>query len=696
MSLPISQVIKDLENPETIIPILRTLHYNVGKLHELPKSELKHLVSRSLNLTSSHQPFKKWCGIVVIQTIFVNYGILSNHGGPVFNSLIKVLETSNEPKVIKACIDCLNVLCGEIRGKPTLTREILTPKLPIIIQLYMDRLEKYPELIIKSLNTFIINHPTTFRPFGNKLNAKIITLLNSDFNSFTVGLKNLICQSFAVLPIIEKNEPEVMWYSKFTNVIHETVDILSIFKQLINIDQDKELSLLLTKFKFDQTPLFPHLQIDLSKPETVIQLSNRLEILINLIMGFLTTPLKFATKIPVGKVISLIGIIFNLNTKFVPFKRDIIDESIKTTINSVLLNIQYNALNLLQVMIDNYQGVLIMYLSSILSILETAIPVVNKQVDSTEILKNEIFHCKLLETTTNLLDLVAIYSEPSIIVRFVDSALKLVEPRKSDTTIINSSNGKKNKKNQAVPMADLLSHGHLFDNNISAVTVKVVRNFINAIISKMDLPANQYYKIMRYLVIEAVKSKQFTYNRSIPQELKNLLINAIIYPGFEKVSILPLVSSIMGNDPLLSVFNNPRFPPLPLFIKKSVEEEEEEDDEEEEEVQIPVQEPIKRVMVDEPSPQKRPKLETPVEEEKVFKPTDKPIEIMTFRKDPKIAEPQEPSQPEKSSEQEKSSEPEPITAPELQTLPDTSKVDDHDDSDFEMPEIDMDGDSDDE
>ncbi|KAK7681031.1 hypothetical protein QCA50_015868 [Cerrena zonata] len=148
----------------------------------------------------------------------------------------------------------------------------------------------------------------------------------------------------------------------------------------------------------------------------------------------------------------------------------------------------------------------------------------------------------------------------------------------------NGKKHKKGKKNQsAVPLADILSHQHLFKDSVPDATIKAVRQFLSSIITKVNLPPTQYYKIMRYIIIEAVQIQKLNYDSSVPNELKTLLINSVLYPSNEKVSLLPLVSAIIGDDPLLSVFNNPRFPPLPKFIPKVIDEIEDDEEEEEEE-----------------------------------------------------------------------------------------------------------------
>lgn len=597
MSLPLGTILKQLEEPESIIPILKSLSKNIDDLGG-SKSDINHLVSRTINLINSHNSYYKWCGVLTTQLLVNNYEILSNNGLKLINALIKVLETTNTNtnlKLFKATVECLNYLCDEIRGKPTLTREILTPKLPVIIQLYLNNLDLNPELIISSLCHIMSNHPTTFRPFGNKLNARLVEYLKMDFNNFPELLKQQISRAYALLPIIEKNEPETFWSNKINNVLKEIIDTISIFKDLLDFKQDSDYNAVISNQVFkleDKDRLFEFLQVDISDCKSLFQISDRLQCLLYLLNGFITTNLNMCVKFPIGKLLTVIEALFGLNPRFLPFKRDIRDETIKKYISSIITTSQNSALSVVNRLAKVFGVSLVMYLSSILPLLETCIPVSQKSLDKTEIIANETFMRNLLKTTNNLLELVDLYQEPQQLVRFVDMALLLVEPR---TTTLSESNkgqnqngqGNKNKKKNknSIPMSDLLSHGHLFDSEVPEPTIKVVRSVIDTIIKRMELPSTQYYKIMRYIIIEAVKSTNLNYSRSIPPELRKLLIDAVIFPGFEKISVLPIISTILGDDPLVSVFNNPKFPPLPQLIKTADVVEDEEDEDEEEEAQ---------------------------------------------------------------------------------------------------------------
>lgn len=600
MSLPIPLIIKELNDPTSIIPILESIQQQLLNLDKINKTDLKHLVSRTNNLAQSHDQYKKWCGINVIHLLGNNFEVLAQNGQAFFSILLKVLETANpstDVKIINSTIECLNNLCNNIRGKPALTREILTPKLPSIITLYMNSIEMSPVLVINSLVHIIVNHPTTFRPFGNKLQAKLIEFLSHEnfASTFPDHLKDCIYKAFTILPIIEKIDPEIAWQNKLNQVIIEIIDLVSVFKQLLDIDtQDSELINTLEKFTKPDNfqPIFPLLQIDISEPETIYQISNRIEVLLGLVGGLFMNETKNCVQVPMGRLMTVFEIIFSINPKFFPFKRDIRDDLVKDVVNAIIIKNQYNCLKVLSQLPFKFQGSLLLHLNNIISSMETMIPLTNRSIDYKVIVEQEIFFCQLLDTASNLLNLTSFYSDASLLIRFIDAALALVEPRSVSLSSAEpaKSNGKKSKKDKknsaSVPLSDLLSHAHLFQQTIPLNCIKSVRSFILTVLKRSNLPSTQHYKIMRYIIVEAVKSKQYSNDKLVPKELKDLLLSSVIYPGLENTSILPIISSIMGDDPLLSVFNNPRFPPLPKMINssyESMEADDEDGDEDEDE-----------------------------------------------------------------------------------------------------------------
>ena len=136
-------------------------------------------------------------------------------------------------------------------------------------------------------------------------------------------------------------------------------------------------------------------------------------------------------------------------------------------------------------------------------ILETLIPFQNqnKRIVNEEIIESESLYVEILQFMKQSLSLLGNVSENTQLLRFVDMALILVEPRinqlpppppttTTTTTILNrlTSNKvkqKKRKNTSSVALSDILSHEHLFMTNIPTITITTVRSFINQIITKL-------------------------------------------------------------------------------------------------------------------------------------------------------------------------------------------------------------------
>lgn len=729
MSLPLSIILLELENvSNSIIPILSTLYYDKSILSSIGKSDLKHLVSRTMNLAKSPNHYKKWCGINLIRVLSNDYNILANEGVAMMGQLLKIFETYNETldrKLLTSAIEALNFMCDKIRGKPTLTREILTPKLSTIISYYMDHLHHVPLLILESLLKIMKNHPTTFRPFGNKLGSKLITLLSSpESQCFPINMRNKIFEVLATLPVIEKTEPENVWAQNVQKLIKETVSVAQIYGEFFNLNDDGDFQALIKKlptFEEGEKGFFPDLIIDVNEPISIYQISQRIDTLLTFLKYYLITETQYGVRVPLGSILILIEVICTINARFLTIKSDIRDDLVKETIRATTIANQVQCVNLIDHLVLKYKGNILPHFSNILSFLEVLIPFKNKGIDYTALIVNEKFCCDVLECVSNILSLLSNLGDSSQLLRFVDAALLLVEPRLNESQPTNKNNkniiannkkaNKRRKNNSSVPLADLLSHEDLFADTIPKSTITKVRSFLSTVITRSVLPSTQHYKIMRYLIIEAVNASYYNLDKRVPKELRNLLVNAVLYPGFEKISLLPIATSILKDDPLLSVFNNPRFPPSPVYIKNfgsSVNDIESESDDEEEEGEQP--EPKRQKITTEPvrtledissSATDVEMLEsTAAEKGKIF---SKETEVLEFKKpDTSIAIQENIKNKETSStgvsgtdllpESQSSSY---VSASTNITSIATEEASD-DGSDFDMPAIDLDDDSDDE
>ncbi|CAK7902238.1 pre-rRNA-processing protein Rix1p [[Candida] anglica] len=707
MSLPLSVILKELESAPTssIVPILSSLHHNKAILATISKQDRRHLVSRSLNLTRAVAPYSKWCGVNLIFVLSGDYTVLAEDGVHFIAQLLKIIEQSNtSSSLLTSAVECLNRVCQQIRGKPTLTREILTPKLPAIITLFMEKISLVPALFVDSLTSLIKNHPTTFRPFGNKLRAKLITFIVSpEFDAFPRDLKEKIYRSLATLPAIEKTEPELKWQQDVTALISETTQVMLIYREFLNLNDDEELISMLGKIPTHSldpsAQIFADsLSIDVNVPKTLFNICDRVDILVSLLATFLNTDTAFAVRVPIGMVVTLVDIISSINTRFISFKNDVHDPELKRMIQLTLQLNQLSATKLLARLPNTYSGSLLPHLSNVLSLMEVLLPFANKKIDTDAVWNNEPFMRQILECVTQWLELTSSLSDATQLLRFIDVALKLVEPRSTQSSTTNgttnvatggvSTKKKNNKKknNGSAPLSDLLSHQHLFKSTVSVETSQIVRRFINSILKKANVPPTQHYKIVRYIIVEATRAKKLSLEGSIPVDLKQLLIDAVLYPGTESVSLLPIVTSLLGDDPILSVFNNPRFPPLARFVKNvaAIDEEEEDDEEEEEDVVAPEQ-------TSEFTTSKRTSEEEEEESPKRQRVDPAASIDLSSTEDSKIVFATTVTESAPISLEPVSTEPV-VSTFEATVVTSVAAPEEDDNSDFEMPSIDVDGD----
>lgn len=683
--------------PTLVIPILK--HLTFTRANGFTPEETRHLIARTLNLARLGQAYHKWCGTVIIKTLALNIELIASDGVVMMDVLLQNLHGWNptmDTKVLTATVDTINFMCDQIRGKDTLVREILTPKLtakgsPLIISGYLNQLQYAPGVVVPLLHKILINHPTVFRTYGNKFYAALVQAVAlPNFDGFPVSLQKAIYGAIAAMPVIENTKPEDHWEIRVAAVVRELLRVLSVYSQLLHFEDDGELSKLLQSLErvpsVDATikepePIFPDLSIDFNSPATVLQLSSRVKALVQLLTAYLTQGCKLAVEVPIGKVLGVVEAIVLINPKFQHYKFDVRDGSIQTLVNTLIELNHIHAVELLAELIPIYAGSIIPHFARIVSTLETVIPLANKRVDTKAVVKQERFFGHVLAVVADLLELVTTVTDNTILLRFVDVALAIVEPRVGTIPPKPKQGSGKKKRKQGVPLADLLTNANLLIESIPEKVLGQVRGFFQKLITKVAaLLPTYHYKIMRYLIIETVLAKYYNLYRQPPAELRQLLLDAVAYPGYEKVSILPIVCLLFGDDPLVLVFTHPRFPPLPQYIDLTVSHQvhiEEEDDEEETEEQEEKVHEKRPLQQEEDAPAKRRKIdsiEVAQPEANVVPTTIDP---------PKLAEP----------ETKPADEPKP-KVPQLAEIP-SQPEEEGDDSDFEMPALDG-GDSDDE
>lgn len=699
MSVPLMAVIAELKlTPVSLIPVLQTLHAESADISTISKVDLKHLTNRSIGLLKKHDPHSVWCGVNIINVLIDNSVVLTSEGSVIFLSLLKVwsLSEGKIEAISRSIVECLNKLCKNIRGKPTLTREVLTPNLGPLITAYFDRIEELPSFIVPSLQTLILEHPTTSRPFGNKIKAKLLEFIGRDqFITYPEQLRFAICSLLATLTVIEKDGPEKFWAQDVNRILSNISRTLSVYSSFLSVSEDDDTTRVLKEIsELDSNEIFPPLHIDVNEPTSILSISTRVALLFDILKGYLFLRTSFAVAVPLGKIISILDLSFSINPKFVPFKRELRDATAKEYVQISLTKTHQFALEVLSALPTHFSTSLIPHLANVFASLELLIFLQKNRIDAEKVLEHEEFSCDIIATTSRYLSLVAYLKDFSQINRIVDLALFLVQTRstpasktevKANSSSHSKSARKNAKKNGPVVLADLLSHEHLFKKSVPYTTRSIVLQFFSIVIRKAPVAPTQYNKLIKFIVLEAVSLKGKSKYATIPNDIKDVLVSALLHPGANSASIYSLASSLVSS-PLLSFVQNPRFPPLPVTVKNVAQDMDEEESEDE------ISEPIS----------KRQKLVSSVtnfDDAKPAIPVDEVAqapEHMIF-KETKVEEVVSEQRAETVIEEKiqiveaKKDKDEPIQLPEAPVVEEDDESDGG--SEIEIPDLDMDSDS---
>ncbi|GME84686.1 unnamed protein product [Ambrosiozyma monospora] len=284
------------------------------------KNELNHLCSRVNNYLKSNNTNYRWLGSKLFIVLNLHPEILmSSHTINFINALIKIIESKcfirdlsrppyQEVVTLRSAVYALDFIIEKIKGKPALTREVLTPKLPQIITVLLDLVPLIPEKVIPLLHKLLINNSTTFRPFGTKFEKQLLNLLHDDqnFEKFDAELMSCILKSLVLLSFsLTRTNANEVWRQKVVQLILEIKSVVTIYSHFLNTEDDQDLTSYLEMLpKLPENPddlktIFKPLSIDVNDtPFDFLKINRRIRVLTSLLAEYIQTSTTLTVKKP--------------------------------------------------------------------------------------------------------------------------------------------------------------------------------------------------------------------------------------------------------------------------------------------------------------------------------------------------------------------------------------------------------------
>ncbi|SCU92444.1 LAFA_0F10550g1_1 [Lachancea sp. 'fantastica'] len=613
--LPLSKVAKTLETCSgyEFQVVLKTISSAKYVDDKLLKADLAVLVAKILKLLRSSDDYLVWKGCKLSDVLCsYNAVVLCSQAGHLLTALFNKMEqkagfyrttvSSTQGKtVLFSLVRSVDILLDLIRGKPALTREVLTPRLPAIITVLVNLAQFEPELCCPVLKKILVKNTTTFRPHINKYNNVIVTLIVKDYNHFNKHTRKLILENYALLHLLKQNSAakddsmrhhkahqDEQWRQGIMHVLCSFKPVISLCGEILDFSADEDMRSLLNRLPSssdDSKNFLPPVKVDLNKPTTLWAIADRLELLCDLTLAFVSQHTPFRMRVPLGGIATVAEAILSLTTNYLPLQRLLRrDAELTATIYDLLPTLQASGISLLGSLSRTYGKSLLSYTPSILGSLEYFIPIkqgtTSIDFDKVDTLKYQFF--ELFTVVDIFLNHTGhLFSETTLFTKLIDIALHLTKDlvplkhlyqQQNPAAKTNSQKSKKAGKQNTGSMSDVYSHPQAFIDKCSVRNLESLNQFLVRIVVNLKLQSAQQIKIARYAITVASRAQREL--GRLPSSFAGLLQALVMHPGYEKVSILPIAVTLLKSqgDDVLDVFCNPRLPVAPVQSVKRLEE----------------------------------------------------------------------------------------------------------------------------
>lgn len=370
--LEISDIASQLQNPSTvprIVPVLRYISSESQKANvsSLEKNQLIHI---SKNLTRSISGFDTWCGVNILGALLLDRNFCVQKGAEVLDLLCNTVgKNVTDRMLLRSCLRCIERVLRVFWLDVSLSREILTQRLPILIGLCSTALSRDPGVTSRILQSIITHHPTTSRPFINQLYKLTFGIIK------TGPIDCLPFQNVLILPptvaMVEKEEPQKRWSAYLTSILYEMVLTFSIFENFVNIGEIEYMRAMFENVPIsDRVALFPPLQIEASSSSSLMQISERFKKLISILEVTLASHTSDSVQIPVGRIMKITEVILSLNIALCHFKAHFRGDKAKDVVLQNLLEVQNSLFNVIRSLEARLKGFVVPYSHRLLELYE--------------------------------------------------------------------------------------------------------------------------------------------------------------------------------------------------------------------------------------------------------------------------------------------------------------------------------------
>lgn len=616
-TLPIAHVIKHLSTGaygdfELVLKTIKSADYIK---ESILKNELGLLATKILKLLKSNEELDVWKGCHLSYTICLhNPLVLSVHSGDFLKAIFLKVEqmvnfgtitNTKQVQLIKTCVTTLGSLMDLMRNKPTLSRESLVPNLRSVITLLLKLCPTYPQTCLPVLASIASKNTTTFKPFNLKFRQELQNIFVTQYIQLDTSTQALVCKNWVYTHFISSKKNahldddashhkvyhDDVWKAGLFNILAQYKDIILLFGEIMDFEEDSNLSKLIAELpgkemqaeKEEDTEFtkefLPKLHLDLNEPLTLWKIPERLQLLTDIVVAFVTTPTPYAVRIPMGLLSQLCETLLSITHKYIPIKRELrSDSELISVVYSVHPEIQVFGILLWIELIKTLGNSTLLHYDNMLSSMDLFIPLRAKtnDIDFTRCSAMKPLFMKFFQ----LLGIMFETSYPDaqyadLIVKSVEIALNFtrVEDRLSGlftqntTQQVKSDKSKKkssNAKNTSGSLSDLFTHPDIFIPEINSEFYDSINRFLISVMKRTTIQSPQHVKVVHYAITVSVQIKSET--GIIPETFAELLRTIVLNPGKERLTILPIANNLLKEvgDEVYDVICHPKFPIKPI------------------------------------------------------------------------------------------------------------------------------------